>query len=254
MSILKADSLHFAYDLDKGNHKVLEDFSLDIESGEFLAVIGPSGCGKSTLLRLLSGFIRPGSGKISLNGSEVLRPERAGQMIFQDFNQLFPWLTVEQNILFPRYRSFFSLGKKAVDPPDRMRVDEILELTGLTGFRKYRPHQLSGGLKQRTALARALFADPQILFLDEPFGSLDAPSRVELQNLLLRVWKEKKRTVLFVTHDISEALFLADRLLVFESRSGRFKVHSNSLSRPRDRHSGPFRERKLELYSLIDPD
>ncbi|MBB6479775.1 ABC transporter ATP-binding protein [Spirochaeta isovalerica] len=254
MSILKAESLHFAYDLDKGKHPVLEELSLEIDDGEFLAIIGPSGCGKSTLLRLLSGFLRPGSGKISRKGRDVLRPDRAGQMIFQDFNQLFPWLTVEQNILFPQYRFLLPLKMKAVRSGDQSRLEGILEVTGLNSFRKYLPHQLSGGLKQRTALARSLFADPQILFLDEPFGSLDAPSRMELQNLLLRVWKEKKRTVLFVTHDISEALLLADRLLVFESRNRRFGLYDNPLPRPRDRHCDEFRKRKIELYSLIESD
>lgn len=254
MSILKADSISFSYNHEKGRHPVLNDFSLEVRDGEFLAIIGSSGCGKSTLLRLLSGFFRPLSGTVSRRGSGVHHPDRAGQMIFQDFNQLYPWLTVEQNILFPRYRSLFSTGKKGVTTEDRALLDDILDVTGLLSFRQYRPHQLSGGLKQRTALARALFADPEILFLDEPFGSLDAPSRMELQNLLLRVWKEKESSVLFVTHDISEALLLADRLLVFESKSKEFRLHSNSLPRPRDRHSRMFRERKLEIYSLIDSD
>jgi len=254
MSILKAESLTFAYKLEKGSHPVLKDLSLEIQEGEFIALIGPSGCGKSTLLRLLSGFIQPDSGRIVQKESKIRCPDRKGQMIFQDFNQLFPWLNVEQNIIFPRYRSLFPIGKKALSSGDWHTLDDILEITGLEAHRNYLPHQLSGGLKQRAALARALFADPEILFLDEPFGSLDAPSRMELQNLLLRVWKEKKRTVLFVTHDISEALVLADRFYLFESREKEFRSYSNPLPRPRDRHSDEFRKNKLELYSLIESD
>lgn len=254
MSILKADSISFSYKQVSGLHPVLDNLSLSIYRGEFLSIIGPSGCGKSTLLRLLSGFIQTDSGVISRNGLAVLHPEQDGQMIFQDFNQLFPWLTVEQNILFPRHHSLFPVRTAAISEDDREKLEVLLEQTGLAAYRQFLPHHLSGGLKQRAALARALFVDPQILLMDEPFGSLDAPSRKELQHLLLRLWEDRHKTVLFVTHDISEALLLADRLLVFENEKEQFYLHNNTLPRPRDKHSDLFRKRKLELYSLIDPD
>lgn len=254
MSLLKAESLSFSYPLKKERKAVLHDFSLEIRRGDFVSVVGPSGCGKSTLLKLLSGFLRPDRGELFLNGEPVISPCREGQMIFQEFNQLFPWMNIEHNIIFSRYRSVFPWRTLKLNDRDRKRLETILTLTGLLSYRTYLPHQLSGGLKQRTALARALFAEPEVLFLDEPFGSLDAPSRKELQLLLLRLWKEGNWTVLLVTHDISEALLLADRLLVFGNFEHRFSERANALARPRDRQSARFREKKMELYSLIDSE
>lgn len=250
--MLKAENISFSYKLEKEEYPVIGDLSLDVQEGEFLSILGPSGCGKSTLLRLLAGFLKPDSGEIISKGKPVLHPYREGQMIFQDFNQLLPWLTVEQNILFPRQRFLFPFRKTPLQGDNRDELERILELTGLKPYRSFRPYQLSGGLKQRTALARSLFIRPEILYMDEPFGSLDAPSRKELQDLILRLWQEEKLTVLFVTHDISEALILADRMIVFEGKKEAFSHQANPLSRPRDRSAGQFSEEKLKLYSLID--
>lgn len=252
MSHLKADNLSFSYPLRDGRHEVLNKLNLSAERGEFISILGPSGCGKSTLLRLLSGFLRPEEGRVSLNDSILSTPFTEGQMIFQDTEQLLPWLSVENNILFPRYRSLWGSAGKTIPHEDRVLLENILDKTGLFSFRHHFPAQLSGGLKQRVSLARAIFAQPQILFLDEPFVSLDAPSRYELQNLLLQLWRKGGWTVFFVTHDISEALILSEKMLLFRGDGKEPQFIKNSIEYPRDPHGEEFRKEKLRLYSIID--
>lgn len=246
--LLKASGLAFAYSL--GNDKELSLFrglDLSVESGEIICILGPSGSGKSTLLKILSGFLSPQEGSVHFGKSRVESPFKQGQVIFQDPNQLLPWLTVAENILFPHSRR--SLFKK---PDSTPLLKELLHLTGLTDFAHYFPAQLSGGMKQRCSLARAFYAQPQILFMDEPFVSLDAPSRSALQKVLIESWKTRKPAILFVTHDISEALLLADRIVILTERGGNLLIKENNLTRPRSRQDRSFLAEELRLYSVLE--
>jgi ABC-type nitrate/sulfonate/bicarbonate transport system ATPase subunit len=194
---------------------------LDVAPGEFVSILGPSGCGKSTLLRIVAGLDRPTAGSVTLNGRAVTRAGPDRGMVFQSYT-LFPWLTVEQNILF-------GLRERRMPEAEAREIAaRFIARTGLRGFEHHWPRQLSGGMQQRTALARALANDPEILLLDEPFGALDHQTRELMQELLLEVWgadsPERRKTVLFVTHDIDEAIFLANRVLVMSARPGRVKA------------------------------
>jgi ABC-type nitrate/sulfonate/bicarbonate transport system ATPase subunit len=196
--------------------RALEPTSLSVADNDFITILGPSGCGKSTLLRIVAGLDTPTTGRVLLDGQPVSRPGPDRGMVFQSYT-LFPWLTVKQNICF-------GLREKGV--PDRQQ-DEIaahfIAQVGLRGFENHFPKMLSGGMQQRTALARALANDPKILLLDEPFGALDNQTRALMQELLLGIWEASRKTVLFVTHDIDEAIFMASRVLVMTARPGRVK-------------------------------
>lgn len=186
---------------------VIKNLSLEVKSGEFVSILGPSGCGKTTLLKLIGGFL-PGG-----------KPSRHIFMIFQDFNQLFPWRTLGDNLSYAIRKS------SKLSPTDsRKKAEEALSEVDLTAFYDYYPHQLSGGMKQRGALARALAVDSQVLLMDEPFSSLDLDSRKAAQRLLLKIWEEKKLTVIFVTHDPDEAGFLSEKILYFEDLNGKISV------------------------------
>lgn len=252
MALIEVENLSFSYLSEKGEHPVLNQLNFSGGKGDFISILGPSGCGKSTLLRLLSGFYKPGEGTVSINGETLDSPFPKGQMIFQDPGQLLPWLNVEKNIVFPRIRFVPGDGRKKITSDHELFLQNILQKTGLTSYRFYFPAQLSGGLKQRVSLARAIFAQPQILFLDEPFVSLDAPSRYELQQLLIELWKSGGWTVFFVTHDISEALYLSEKMLVFSGDEKPPQFMGNRLPYPRDIHSEEFRKEKIRLYSLLD--
>ena len=193
-----------------GNTKALERIDLEIEDNDFLCILGPSGCGKSTLLRIVAGLEVPSTGKVLLDGQPVQRPGPDRGMVFQSYT-LFPWLTVRKNVLF---------GTRST--PEK--ADSLLVKVGLKGFEDHYPKQLSGGMQQRTALARALANDPKILLLDEPFGALDNQTRALMQELLLKIWEADRKTVLFVTHDIDEAIFMASRVAVMSARPGRLKT------------------------------
>jgi NitT/TauT family transport system ATP-binding protein len=189
--------------------RALERTDLEVQDNDFICILGPSGCGKSTLLRIVAGLDRPSTGQVLLDGQAV---ERAGPdrgMVFQSYT-LFPWLTVRENVLFG------SRAKPEV-------ADELIVRMGLRGFEHHYPRMLSGGMQQRTALARALANDPKILLLDEPFGALDNQTRALMQELLLGIWEADRKTVLFVTHDIDEAIFMANRVAVMSARPGRIK-------------------------------
>jgi NitT/TauT family transport system ATP-binding protein len=209
---------------------VLSHVTLRADAGEFICLIGPSGCGKSTLLKAVAGFTPIGRGTIRVRGAEVKAPGSDRGMVFQEF-ALFPWLTVEQNVLF---------GDKAAAGTGlerKQRATHYLDLVGLTRFRDYHPSRLSGGMKQRVALARAWANQPAVLLMDEPFGALDARTRQELQDTLLRIFDEERTLCFFVTHDTSEAVYLADRVIVMHGRGVTREELRIDIPRPRDRHS-----------------
>jgi NitT/TauT family transport system ATP-binding protein len=196
--------------------QALAPVDLTVSDGEFVAILGPSGCGKSTLLRIVAGLDQPTTGTVTLGGQSVREPGADRGMVFQSYT-LFPWLTVAENIQFgPRERGVAPAQRRAI-------AEKLMAQVGLTQFAGHYPKQLSGGMQQRAALARALANDPKVLLLDEPFGALDHQTRSLMQELLLSIWEADRKTVLFVTHDIEEAVFMANRVLVMSARPGRFK-------------------------------
>ena len=194
---------------------------LTVDDNDFITILGPSGCGKSTLLRIVAGLEKPTTGRVLLDGQPVSGPGPDRGMVFQSYT-LFPWLTVEENILF---------GSRAT--PEK--AQDLIARVGLRGFERHYPKMLSGGMQQRTALARALANDPKILLLDEPFGALDNQTRALMQELLLGIWEADRKTVLFVTHDIDEAIFMANRVAVLSARPGRIKADVR-IDLPHPRH------------------
>jgi ABC-type nitrate/sulfonate/bicarbonate transport system ATPase subunit len=211
-----------------GNVVALEDLCLEIPDKQFAVIVGPSGCGKSSLLDLIAGLKDVSGGRCRLDGEVISRPGPERGMVFQSYS-LFPWLTVRKNIEF-------GLSVNAVPAKERaMRVDRYLEAVGLSNFENSYPSQLSGGIKQRVAIARSLANDPEVLLMDEPFGALDSQTRSIMQELLLDIWEAEHKTVLFVTHDIDEALFLGDVVYVMSARPGRIiDTVDVDLPRPRD--------------------
>lgn len=210
-----------------GDLNVIQNISLDVKEGEFVSIVGPSGCGKTTFLRIISGLETASSGEALLDGRVIDGPGRDRGIVFQQDNML-PWRTVIGNALIGP-----EIGGYA-NPSAKAKVQELLRLVGLEGFEKYYPRQLSGGMRQRVNLARALAIDPAILLMDEPFSALDAQTREIMQTELLRIWDEGRKTVLFVTHQIDEAVFLSDRVFVFARRPGRIQeIVDVPLPRPR---------------------
>jgi ABC-type nitrate/sulfonate/bicarbonate transport system ATPase subunit len=206
----------------------LQPTDLDVADNDFITILGPSGCGKSTLLRIVAGLDRPSTGHVFLDGSPVTGPGVERGMVFQSYT-LFPWLTVEQNIRF-------GLREKGMPAAEQQEIAaHYIARVGLRGFENHYPKQLSGGMQQRVALARALANDPKILLLDEPFGALDNQTRALMQELLLSIWEQHRKTVLFVTHDVDEAIFMANRCVVFSARPGRIK-NELAIELPYPRH------------------
>ena len=233
-------------DRKRGRETVaLTDVSLSIGKGEFACILGPSGCGKSTILNLVAGFEQPSSGAVLVDGRPVAAPDRSRGMVFQQ-PLLFPWLNVIDNITFgPRM---------AGAPPDQYapQAARYMQLMGLSGFEKHYPYELSGGMQQRVALARAWISEPELFLMDEPFGALDAQTRLMMQELLLRVWERSRTTVLFVTHDIDEALFLADRIFLMTARPGRIKESlAVDFARPRNYETIIFDQQYITLKQRI---
>jgi len=206
----------------------LQPVSLDVADNDFITILGPSGCGKSTLLRIVAGLDAPTAGKVLLDGAPVTGPGRDRGMVFQSYT-LFPWLTVEENIRFGLREQAMPIARQ------REIASHYVERVGLAGFERHYPKMLSGGMQQRTAIARALANDPKILLLDEPFGALDHQTRGLMQELLLGIWEAERKTVLFVTHDIEEAIFMANRVVVMTARPGRVK-DDVPVSLPHPRH------------------
>jgi NitT/TauT family transport system ATP-binding protein len=229
---------------------VLDRISFSARSNEFVCLLGPSGCGKSTLLKMAAGLEQTTSGTVSLGREKITTPRSGCSMVFQDY-ALFPWLTVERNIAF-------GLELQRLDPERvRQSVARLIRLVGLDGFEKSLPSQLSGGMKQRVALARSLVLAPQVLLMDEPFGALDSFTRMEMQEELIKLWQQRPFTALFVTHDIEEAVYLADRIVVMTPRPGRVKtIVAVPLARPRQRANERFnaiRNHLLEQYERSSP-
>ena len=231
------------YHLRGQDLRVLDHVHLDVRPGEFVAIVGSSGCGKSTLLRLIAGLDTEFRGSIVYQGKPVTGTDLARGIVFQE-HRLFPWMTVEQNV---------ALAFTATDVPQAerdQRVREQIAVVGLNGFEKAYPHQISGGMSQRVAIARALVLRPQLLLLDEPFGALDALTRLKLQQELERLWEHEGLTTILVTHDVEEAVFLGDRIVVMESHPGRIKrIVDVPLTRPRDRSAHEFQRIKADVLS-----
>ncbi|MBW0258383.1 ABC transporter ATP-binding protein [Bacillus safensis] len=228
---------------DKQTIRVLEDLRLSIIPGEFVTVIGPSGCGKSTLLKIIGGLDTAYDGQILIGDRRVAEPGMKQGFIFQE-HRLFPWLTVEENIA-----ANFNLKQQDV----RRKVDELIEIVRLKGFEHAYPHELSGGMSQRVAIARALLRDPEILLLDEPFGALDAFTRKHLQDVLLDIWQEKKTTMMLVTHDIDESIYLGNEIVLLQARPGRIhKILPVNLPFPRDRTSAAFQSLRQKVLSEFE--
>ena len=226
----------------------LKGIDLEVSQGEFVALLGPSGCGKSTLLNLIAGFEFPTSGQLLVDGQSVQAPGPSRGVVFQEA-ALFPWLTVWENVIFgPRVQG---LQKQEYES----RAEEMLRIVGLSDFKNHLPVQLSGGMRQRVGIARILTLGSRVLLMDEPFGALDAQTRLTMQELLLSVWQQLKPTVIFVTHDIDEAIFLADTIYVMSARPGRIQTRIEvGLGRPRtlaDTTSEAFNTMKRDILQLI---
>jgi NitT/TauT family transport system ATP-binding protein len=246
--MLYVNELYKTFADDNSTVNALQDINMHIKPNEFAVIVGPSGCGKTTLLNIAAGLETATRGNITLNGNAITGPGPDRGMVFQSYT-LFPWLTVEENVAFgPRQQR---LNPKEIES----KVDHYLKVTELIQFRKMYPKALSGGMKQRVAIARALANDPQVLLMDEPFGALDAQTRVVMQELLLQVWEEAQKTILFITHDIDEAVFLSDTIYIMTRQPGTIKKTMQvPLKRPRD-HSfmltPEFIQMKKEIVELI---
>jgi NitT/TauT family transport system ATP-binding protein len=228
--------------------RALAGFDIDVYEGEFLSIVGPSGCGKSTFLNVLLGLIKPDSGELTMRGQYITGPGRERAMVFQEFG-LLPWRTVQHNVEL-------GLELKRVPVEARRKISAgLIEMVGLSGFESHYPHELSGGMKQRVGLARALATDPDVLLMDEPFAALDAQTRDLMQVELLRIWNAARKTVLFVTHQIDEAIYLSDRVVVMTRRPGHAKkLFAIDLPRPRNyemRVTPEFNDLKLEIWHAL---
>ncbi|GEN36734.1 ABC transporter ATP-binding protein [Aneurinibacillus danicus] len=238
---LDIEQVYKSFVLDTGTVDVLHNINVRVKPGEFICIVGASGCGKSTLLRIIAGLDREYEGRVSMKNEPVRGPGVDRGMVFQE-SRLYPWLTVEKNIAFG--------VQEGVSVRDRERlVEEHMELVGLSEFSKAYPHQLSGGMQQRASIARALVNKPEVLLLDEPFGALDAITKIHMQQEVLRIWEKEKTTMILVTHDIDEAIYLADRVVVMSSRPGTIKkIVPINLPRPRDRSSYDFMQIRKSIY------
>ncbi|MUW14356.1 ATP-binding cassette domain-containing protein [Halorubrum sp. CBA1125] len=242
------DGVGKTYDDGGDAVRALDDVTFGVESGEFVCLVGPSGCGKTTLFRIIAGLTDATDGEVRLGGTPVTGPTTDMGVVFQEYH-LFPWLTVEENVAFGLDRSDVPASERAA------RVDEMLDLVGLDGFRDSYPKSLSGGMKQRVAIARSLAVDPELLLMDEPFGAVDAQTREMLQRELLDVWESTGKTVLFVTHDVAEAVTLADRIVVMAAEPGRVaEIVEVDVDRPRERGDPAFGDHVSRVRELIGAD
>jgi sulfonate transport system ATP-binding protein len=238
---LKIEHVQKTFFIDNNQIEVLKDIDLSVLNGQFVSIIGASGCGKSTLLKLIGGLEEITGGSIAIGDRVVTKPKVECGMVFQE-PRLFPWLNVERNIEF-------GIAKKMSRNERKAMVAEHVRFVGLAGFEKAYPGQLSGGMQQRVSIARTLINRPEILLLDEPFGALDALTRIQMQNEILRIWEDHRTTMLLVTHDIDEAIFLSDYIVIMSNRPAMIKkIITMQSSRPRDRGSGEFSDVRREIY------
>jgi NitT/TauT family transport system ATP-binding protein len=239
------DGIGRRYDTPQGSVQALQDVTFDVSAGEFVCIVGPSGSGKTTLFRIIAGLEPATAGTVYLGGDPVEGPGPELGLVFQEYH-LFPWRTVSGNV-------GFGLEKQGVNSERRQqRVDELLELVGLDGFADSYPRDLSGGMKQRVALARALAVNPDLLLMDEPFGAVDAQTKRMLQDKLLDIWSETGKTILFVTHDVEEAVKLADQVIVMASEPGRIReIVEVDMDRPRSRSDAEFGDYYERILGLI---
>lgn len=233
---IKIDHISQEFKVKGEKLSVLEDINLDIREGEFCSIVGESGCGKSTLLKIISALQKPAGGQVLVDGAKVIKPSIKVGMVFQE-SRLFPWLTVADNVKFGISRP---LSKEQTES----EVQKYIDLVGLTGFEKAYPAQLSGGMQQRVSIARTLINQPSVLLLDEPFGALDAFTRISMQQEVLRIQEASGTTMLLVTHDIDEAIYLSDRIFIFSKRPGRVKKIVNV-------DIGSARDRSSDIFALL---
>jgi len=240
---LSVENVNMTFKHDGKSTRVLENVSLEVREGEFICLLGPSGCGKTTLLNAMAGFLSPTSGDIQVDGEAVRGPDPRRIFVFQE-RGVFPWLTVEGNIGF----GLFQLSRAEREK----RIAHYVKMVGLQGFEKAYPTELSGGMKQRLEVARALAVNPDMLFLDEPFGALDSITRLVMRSELLRIWEAERKTIIFVTHDIDEAVQLADRVVVMSARPATIQeIVDIDISHPRDMSSPRYLELRDGIFQQI---
>lgn len=240
---LSIQNVNKSFTVDGQKVDVLKDINLEVQEGEFIAIVGHSGCGKSTLLKIIAGLEKNDTGLVTVDGKEVNGPGMDRGMIFQE-HRLFPWMSIEKNV---------QLGLKGLSKEEKIKLsNQYLELVKLSEFKKAYPSQLSGGMSQRAAIARSLVSQPEVLLLDEPFGALDALTKIELQEELLKIRERFHNTMLMVTHDIEEAVYLADRIVVMSARPGRIKdVIKVELGTYRDRGGSDFAHYKKKIFDYF---
>ena len=240
---LSIQNVNKSFTVDGQKVDVLKDINLEVQEGEFIAIVGHSGCGKSTLLKIIAGLEKNDTGLVTVDGKEVNGPGMGRGMIFQE-HRLFPWMSIEKNV---------QLGLKGLSREEKTKLSgQYLELVKLSEFKKAYPSQLSGGMSQRAAIARSLVSQPEVLLLDEPFGALDALTKIELQEELLKIRERFHNTMLMVTHDIEEAVYLADRIVVMSARPGRIKdVIKVELGTYRDRGGSDFAHYKKKIFDYF---
>jgi NitT/TauT family transport system ATP-binding protein len=249
MHQIELRNISLKYESAENSVTALQDVSFGVEASEFLCVVGQSGCGKTTMLNIVAGFLKPTKGEIRISGKTVTGKGLDRGIVFQDFAQLFPWRTAQRNIEF-------GLEMKGISKEERAEIAlRFLRLVNLEKFARSYPHELSGGMQQRVAIARALAYNPAVLLMDEPFAALDALTREEMQHFLVDVWRETNKTVIYVTHNVAEAVYLADRVIIFSPHPGTVKAQVKiALPRPRDNLSVEFLEYQKEIVKhIVEP-
>ena len=238
------DKVSKHFDTKAGPLQVLDDIELAVADGEFVCLLGPSGCGKSTLLNTIAGFVQPTSGRVLIDGEQVLAPNPQRVFVFQEYG-IFPWASVWDNVALGLHHS----QNRA---ETAHKVQQTIDLVGLTGFEKSYPMELSGGMKQRVEVARALAVSPDVIYMDEPFGALDSLTRLTMRAEIIRIWQQQQPTILFVTHDVDESIQLAERIVVMSARPGRIAgIIDVDLPHPRDLGSPEYGRIKNRLYGLL---
>ncbi len=246
-NLITIEQLTKTFITEKGKEvKALLKTDIAVKKNDFVCIVGPSGCGKSTLLRIIAGLEQATSGQVLYNKRKQTRPNREIGMVFQQYS-LLPWKTVEENITLGLDFGKVNKAKK------NDCANHFLKMIGMESFRHAYPYEISGGMQQRVAIARALANDPQVLLMDEPFGALDAYTRILMQEELLKIWEQNKKTVLFVTHSVDEAIYLADRIVVMSSRPGKIeKIIPVNMPRPRDRADSSYGKLSSEIFSVLE--